>query len=89
MVWLDSIQTPGMFTEAVTLSLPPLAFATPVMLAVLTAKVARSGVMRWGRIHRDMVTRAPVKTARVVAMAGRVRRMSTPAVTPRAKANAA
>jgi hypothetical protein len=36
-----------------------------------------------------MASRAPVKAARVIAMAGRVRRMIIPAVIPSAKAKAA
>ena len=45
--------------------------------------------MRWGRTHSGMATWTAAKTARVTAMAGMVRRMSSPAVTPRAKAKAA
>ena len=45
--------------------------------------------MRWGRTQTGTANRTAAKTTRVAAMAGRVRRMSTPAVTPRAKAKAA
>src|SRR5580704_3357897 len=50
--------------------------------------VWRAGI-RFGRIHSGMATWTAAKMARVTAMAGRVRRISAPAVTPRVKANAA
>src|SRR5438045_9765778 len=91
MVWLDSTQAPGRFTPPATvIGLPlPVPDITPTMLTVLSAEMAWRGAIRWGRTHNDMLISAPVKTARVAAMAGTVRRMSTPRVTPRAKANAA
>ena len=48
-----------------------------------------SGGARLGRTHSGMATWRAAKMARVTAMAGTVRRISAPAVTPRAKANAA
>ncbi|MEO3829466.1 hypothetical protein [Actinomadura sp. B10D3] len=59
------------------------------MFFALIATVAVSGGMRWGRIHSGIATWTPAKTASVIAMAGRVRRVRTPAVTPSAKAKAA
>ena len=44
---------------------------------------------RCGRIHSGMAIWMTAKMARVMAMAGTVRRISAPAVTPRVKANAA
>ena len=44
---------------------------------------------RLGRTHSGMAIWMAAKMARVTAMAGTVRRISAPAVTPRAKANAA
>ena len=47
------------------------------------------GAMRWGRTSSGMAIWIAAKATRVMAIAGKVRRMSVPAVTPRAKANAA
>jgi len=55
----------------------------------LTEMAVRSGGAKWGRIHSGMATWRAAKTARVTAMAGIVRRISAPAVTPRVNANAA
>ena len=44
---------------------------------------------RFGRIHSGMAIWTAAKMARVTAMAGPVRRISAPTVTPRAKAKAA
>ena len=44
---------------------------------------------RLGRIHSGMAIWTAAKMARVTAIAGTVRRISAPAVTPRAKPNAA
>src|SRR6266516_4585501 len=92
MLWFDRTQAaPGRCTAAVTvIELPlPVPDVTPSMLAALSAEIACRGVIRCGRTHRDMVISTPMKAARVTAMAGTVRRMSTPMVTPRATANAA
>src|SRR5580692_9041305 len=66
---------------------------TPTMDAELsvgmTGKDRCSGAKRCGRTERLMTRRAATKTTMVLAMAGRVRRMRTPAARPRAKANAA
>ncbi|WP_348638608.1 hypothetical protein [Actinomadura madurae] len=59
------------------------------MLFAVIATVAVSGGMMWGRIHSGIATWTPAKTASVIAMAGRVRRVRTPTVTPSAKAKAA
>ncbi len=45
--------------------------------------------MRWGRTQMGKAMMTAVKTARVTAIAGTVRRMNSLAVTPRANANAA
>src|ERR1017187_2327450 len=55
----------------------------------LIAAVVWSGGKRCGRIDSGMATWAAAKMARVMAMAGTVRRRRTPMVTPRVKANAA
>src|SRR6266550_1527209 len=55
----------------------------------VTGRTVRSGGARLGRTHSGMATWRAAKTARVTAMAGTVRRISAPAATPRAKANAA
>ena len=57
--------------------------------ARLSAEVVRAGGMRWGRTQMGKAMMTAVKTARVTAIAGRVRRIKSPAVTPRANANAA
>jgi hypothetical protein len=51
--------------------------------------MACSGGMRCGRIHNGTTIWTAAKMARVRAMAGTARRMRRPAVTPRAKPNAA
>ena len=55
----------------------------------VSAAVVRTGGIRCGRTHWASASRAATKTTSVLAMAGSVRRMSTPAVTPSAKAKAA
>ena len=57
--------------------------------AILSAEVVCTGAMRWGRTQTGTANWTAVKMTSVTAMAGTVRRMSTPAVNPRAKANAA
>jgi len=54
----------------------------------LSATVTWSGAMRSGRTEVT-ANRKPTQATSVVAIAGRVRRMSTPAVTPTANAKAA
>ena len=55
----------------------------------VTETVVWPGGNRCGRIHSGMAIWTAAKMARVTAMAGTVRRISAPAVTPRVKANAA
>ena len=59
------------------------------MRAMTTEMTVRSAGAKLGRIHSGMATWTAAKMARVTAMAGTVRRISAPAATPRAKANAA
>src|ERR1039457_2166774 len=47
------------------------------------------GIAKWVRTECAMKVRTATNPTRVTAMAGSVRRISTPAVTPRAKAKAA
>ena len=51
--------------------------------------VVLTGAMRWGRTRSGQASMTSTMQATVIAMAGRVRRASTPMATPRAKANAA
>ena len=53
----------------------------------LTASV--TGLMKCGLINSATTTRAAMKPASVTAMAGSVRRKSSPAAAPSAKANSA
>src|SRR5215470_2099615 len=89
MVWLDSIQAPGLLADASTVVELLLPIIKPSMLAGLSAEVARSGVIRCGRIQLGMAIWTKAKAASVMAMAGMVRRITIPTVTPRVKANAA
>ncbi len=57
-------------------------------VAAVIAETRWTGVMKYCRIAR-MTNWTAVKTARVTAMAGTVRRMSIPAAAPRVKAKAA
>lgn len=51
--------------------------------------VVRLAAARWGRSHVGTATWAAAQRANVVAIAGRVRRLTRPRATPRTKANAA
>ena len=87
MVWLEKIHAPGRpVTGTVSWPLWP---TLAVLRLTVTAVVAVAGGRRCGRTTLGMMNWTAAKTARVTAMAGRVRRMMTPAVTPRAKPNAA
>ena len=88
-VWLPRIQAPGMFAAPVTERLPaPLGLSLmPRLLRVVIGVVVWAAGIRYWRIAR-MPNCTAVKMARVTAMAGTVRRISIPAVTPRAKAKA-
>ena len=55
----------------------------------LSSTAAVTGVMKCGRIHSATATRATMKPTNVTAMAGSVRRNSSPVVAPSAKANSA
>jgi len=55
----------------------------------LIVLVAVSGGMRWGLTAVGQPSWTTAMQARAMAMAGRVRRMSTPTVTPRVKAKPA
>ena len=61
----------------------------PMPLPVASGMAVRTGDIRCGRTQVASASRAATKTTSVLAMAGSVRRMSTPAVTPSAKAKAA
>ena len=56
---------------------------------MLSADSRRSGAIRWDRRRNPNAAWTAAKTASVTAMAGTVRRISMPAVTPSANANAA
>jgi hypothetical protein len=66
-----------------------LAQWNPLTFDPVISMVERVGGRRWGRTSNGTAIWAATKTARVMAMAGRVRRTSIPTVTPRAKAKAA
>jgi hypothetical protein len=87
---LEMIQAPGWpgTTLAVSVS---LGLARRLTLAPAAAIVAVVRVVgnRCGRIHSGVMNWMAAKIARVIAMAGTGRRASSPAVTPRAKPNAA
>ena len=55
----------------------------------ITGRLVCEGASRCGRSHCVTAIRMPVKTIRVAAIAGRVRRMIIPAVTPTTSARAA
>ena len=55
----------------------------------VSAKLVWAGARRCGRTQKVTTSRAAMKATRVVTMAGWMRRMSTPAVTPSAKAKRA
>ena len=82
MVWLDRTQEPGLFTASSTVIRPPSDMLISVIPAGLNDEVAWRGGMKWGLTQLGMTTWTAAKTARVMAIAGRVRRISTPAVTP-------
>src|SRR5579872_2026524 len=89
---LDRIHAPNWPGRLVATSvkvLPPGPVAPPAKFPGVTETTARWAGAKWGRIHSGMATWRAAKTARVTAMAGMVRRISAPAATPRAKANAA
>ena len=88
---LDKIQAPGRggaFRSTVRLP-PPRGAPRCSRFASLISMVERVGGRRWDRTSSGMAIWTATKTARVMAMAGRVRRTSIPTVTPRAKAKAA
>src|SRR6266851_9824409 len=90
MDWFVRIQAPGLLTLAVTTIWLPLGFIiSPLMFAILSGVVLRSGVSRCDLISWGHATWMPANTASVAAMAGSVWRISTPKVRPRAKPNAA
>jgi hypothetical protein len=60
-----------------------------VLTLTLTVLVATSGGMSWGLTAVGQPSWTRAMQARAMTMAGRVRRMSTPTVTPRVKAKAA
>jgi hypothetical protein len=84
---VDSTHAPGMAAFPVISS--PLPSGTQLTEAGLTATVVRAGGMRWGRTKFGMMSWTAAKMTMVTAMAGTVRPMNAPAVTPRAKAKAA
>ena len=90
---LDRSQAPGWpgMVMANSVKIVPPAPVSDGMAAPseVTGMTTWSGGARLGRTHSGMATWRAAKTARVRAMAGTVRRISAPAVTPRAKANAA
>src|ERR1700748_3180037 len=87
MAPLDRIQASGWAGTVLACSVPTLSPAVPKNDGPLTT--VRSGGMRCGRIHSGMATWTAAKMARVMAMAGTVRRIRAPAAVPRVKANAA
>jgi hypothetical protein len=80
---------PGMLVATSVRVLPPGPVAPPATRPGTTGMATRSAGAKWGRIHSGMAIWSAMKTARVAAMAGMVRRISAPAPTPRAKAKAA
>ena len=78
MVWSDSTQAPGIFTAPVTVIWPPFVTLISVRFAVLNGEITRTGVIRCGLIPSGMASWTAAKAASVMAMAGTVRRMSTP-----------
>src|ERR1700722_7601742 len=85
---LDRIHAPNWPGRLVATSvkvLPPAPVGPPASFPKATEMTVRSAGAKWGRIHSGMAIWRAAKTA----MAGMVRRISAPAVTPRAKANAA
>src|SRR5580700_3899443 len=90
---LDRSQAPGrpgrLTAKSVKVLPPGPVWAGEKSPCEVTGMATWSGGARLGRTHSGMATWRAAKTARVTAMAGTVRRISAPAVTPRAKANAA
>ena len=66
-----------------------LALRLTLAPAAAIVAVVRLVGNRCGRIHSGVMNWTAAKMARVMAMAGTGRRASSPAVTPRAKPNAA
>ena len=88
-IWLEYVQAFGRFGGEAT-NVTPVAATTskPTLVAELKLALMWAGLRRCGRIQKVMASRAPTKVTSVVAIAGTVRRMSVPAVSPSAKANA-
>src|SRR6185437_44811 len=91
---LDRIQAPGWPGRLSVASVKAKVCGESVLkrfsvVSLLTATVVWLAGSRFGRIHSGMAIWRAAKMARVTAMAGTVRRISAPAVTPRVKAKAA
>src|SRR5215470_20214150 len=84
----DRIQAPGRLTAAVTLTWLTLIMRLLIFAGVI-GPILVSGVIRCGLIQFGQAIWTKAKLPTVTAMAGRVLRISTPTVTPRANANAA
>jgi hypothetical protein len=86
---LEMTQAPGWpGTPAVSISLGLALRLTVAPGAAIVVTVWLVG-NRCGRIHSGVMNWTAAKMARVMAMAGIARRMTSPAVTPSAKPNAA
>jgi hypothetical protein len=86
---LDRIQASGWPARLPVVSLKlPRASSLNVMPRLIATVVWLAG-NRLGRIHSGMAIWTAAKTTSVTAMAGTVRWISAPAVTPRVKASAA
>ena len=87
----DRTQAPGLAKDPVSWSaLSPLpALVLKSSCWTFTGAVTWSGGSRCGRMKFGIRTWIATKATRVTAIAGRVRRSSTPTVTPSAKASAA
>src|SRR6266516_300206 len=91
---LDRIQAPGWPAKPSVASVKVKVCGESVVkrfnvVSLVIATVVWLAGNRFGRIHSGMAIWRAAKMARVTAMAGTVRRISAPAVTPRVKANAA
>src|SRR5580658_6706123 len=91
VTWLEITQAPGrpVAVFVVRIRCPSLVPPVTASDARLSAEVVRTGGMRWGRTQMGKAMMTAVKMARVTAIAGRVRRIKSQAVTPRANTSAA
>src|SRR5262245_34368236 len=87
--WLDRTHAPRGAALALTRRTWSGPKANVSTLASVIATVDRVGERRWGRTRMGIAIWVATKITSVTAMAGSGRRISSPAVAPRARANAA